>query len=118
MLLREYKHDEGGVKLFVLKKIGNYKQLPFIDEIEMHGISINGYYLHEVQMLMVPSNNAITRLSYSKHMMQFEIVEDKLFLNTNILSSLTIQALDFSTRSFKKHLCKDQWKGCWKIPDY
>ena len=46
----------------------------------MQGISINGYYLHEVQMLMVPSYNATTHLSYSKHMMQFEIVGDKLFL--------------------------------------
>ncbi len=47
----------------------------------MKGISINGHYLHEIKMLMVPSNNAIRLLSYSKHIMKFEIVGDKLFLN-------------------------------------
>jgi len=46
----------------------------------MQGISINGYYLHEIKMLMVP-DGAIRLLSYSKHKMQFEIVGDKLFLN-------------------------------------
>ena len=47
----------------------------------MQGISINGYYLHEVQMLIEPSNDTIRLLSYPKHRMQFEIVGDKLFLN-------------------------------------
>ncbi len=41
----------------------------------MKGISINGYYLHEVEMLMVPySEGTVSYLRYPKHKIQFEMV--------------------------------------------
>jgi len=47
----------------------------------MMSVAINGYKLHEVQMLLVPySANTISYLKYPEHRIESKIEGDKLFL--------------------------------------
>jgi len=57
----------------------------------MKGISINGHYLHKVEMLMVPySEGAVSYLRYPKQRIQFKIEGDKLFLKIPAFLSLEL----------------------------
>jgi hypothetical protein len=47
----------------------------------MKGISINGYYLHKIEMLLEShSEGTVSYLRYPKHRMHFKVEGDKLFL--------------------------------------
>ena len=57
----------------------------------MKGISINGYYLHKVEMLLEPdSEGAVSYLRYPKNRIHFKIEGDKLFLRIPALLSLEL----------------------------
>ena len=57
----------------------------------MKGISINGCYLHKVEMLMESySEGTVSYLRYPKHRIHFEIEGNRLFLKIPAILSLEL----------------------------